>query len=261
MALEVIGSECDLGFVERFQIPLVGVWSSSANVLRLVLLVMNLPQNISAARFVGNETDRMALLEFKNQISGDPNEVLNSWNHSHHHCQWHGITCDARHRSKGHSLKFASEIPQEVGRLIRLRFHNMSRNTLTGEIPVNKLEKLYLATNNLTGEIPSTIGNQSSIKELSFSSNNLEGNLPEEISLLTSLMILEMGSNKLTGHIPPSRYNISTLTLFAAPENLFYGSLPPNLGLKLTNLQIIAIAGNIFYGEVPIQLPIALSLK
>ena len=42
---------------------------------------------IAAASISGNESDLLALLDFKNQISDDPNGILKSWNASKHCCQ------------------------------------------------------------------------------------------------------------------------------------------------------------------------------
>ncbi|KAL0007161.1 hypothetical protein SO802_008663 [Lithocarpus litseifolius] len=45
-----------------------------------------------------NETDRLALLEFKAKITGDPLQVMSSWNDSNHFCLWRGVTCGRRHQ-------------------------------------------------------------------------------------------------------------------------------------------------------------------
>ncbi|XP_065625275.1 probable LRR receptor-like serine/threonine-protein kinase At3g47570 isoform X2 [Quercus suber] len=45
-----------------------------------------------------NETDRLALLEFKSKISDDPLGVMSSWNDSIHFCQWKGVSCGRRHQ-------------------------------------------------------------------------------------------------------------------------------------------------------------------
>lgn len=60
------------------------------------------------ARFLGNETDRQALLAFKRSISKDPQGVLSSWNDSLHFCQWEGVTCNGRHRQRVTILEFLS---------------------------------------------------------------------------------------------------------------------------------------------------------
>uniref|UniRef100_M1CEQ1 Leucine rich repeat containing protein n=1 Tax=Solanum tuberosum TaxID=4113 RepID=M1CEQ1_SOLTU len=49
------------------------------------------------AAFLGNETDKLALLGFKSQITEDPARVFASWNDSVHFCQWTGVKCGLRH--------------------------------------------------------------------------------------------------------------------------------------------------------------------
>ncbi|PON42464.1 LRR domain containing protein, partial [Trema orientale] len=51
------------------------------------------------ASALGNETDRFALLKFKDSISNDPHGVLRSWNDSNvNFCYWPGIACSRRHQ-------------------------------------------------------------------------------------------------------------------------------------------------------------------
>ena len=45
-----------------------------------------------------NETDRLALLKFKELIANDPHKILSSWNDSIHFCNWHGVTCSHQHQ-------------------------------------------------------------------------------------------------------------------------------------------------------------------
>ena len=40
-----------------------------------------------------NETDQLALLDFKSRISQDPLQLMSSWNESIHFCNWLGVTC------------------------------------------------------------------------------------------------------------------------------------------------------------------------
>lgn len=51
---------------------------------------------IANEAFLGSETDRIALLKFKESISNDPYGVLSSWNDSFHFCEWPGIACSSR---------------------------------------------------------------------------------------------------------------------------------------------------------------------
>ena len=52
---------------------------------------------ISFATILPNETDKLALLEFKPHINS-PLSVLVSWNESFHFCQWVGVTCGNKHQ-------------------------------------------------------------------------------------------------------------------------------------------------------------------
>lgn len=38
-----------------------------------------------------NETDRLALLAFKQDVTLDPHGVFKSWNNSLHDCDWEGV--------------------------------------------------------------------------------------------------------------------------------------------------------------------------
>lgn len=55
-------------------------------VIHLLIMSLLIIGNVSGANYSGNKTDRHALLQFKNQISEDPNGVLHSWNDTLHHC-------------------------------------------------------------------------------------------------------------------------------------------------------------------------------
>ena len=60
----------------------------------LVFLFSFSLQHAASAAFLGNETDKLALLGFKSQITEDPSRVFTSWNDSVCFCQWVGVKCD-----------------------------------------------------------------------------------------------------------------------------------------------------------------------
>ena len=68
-----------------------------------------------------NETDRLALLEFKAKITQDPFGLMTSWNDSIHFCQWKGVTCSHRHQRITvldlQSSKLVGSISPHVGNL------------------------------------------------------------------------------------------------------------------------------------------------
>ena len=86
---------------------------------------------------------------------------------------------------------------------------NLRSNDLTGSIPteignLTNLTNLGLYGNDLTGSIPSEIGNLTYLISLYLSSNQLTGSIPSEIGNLTNLTDLFLSSNQLTGEIPES---------------------------------------------------------
>jgi len=94
------------------------------------------------------------------------------------------------------------------------------------------LTYLSLSSNDLSGIIPESIGNLTSLTYLSLSSNDLSGIIPESIGNLTSLTNLNLSYNDLSGIIPESICNISN------PSNisLDYNNLcPPYIDCIETN--------------------------
>ncbi len=64
------------------------------------------------------------------------------------------------------------------------------------------LEILLLPENQITGEIPSEIGNLTNLSNLNLSNNSLTGSIPPELGNLTNLNYLNLSDNQLTGLIP-----------------------------------------------------------
>ena len=74
-------------------------------------------------------------------------------------------------------------------------------------ISLSGLRRLYLSSNDLTGEIPEELGSLSGLRRLYLSSNDLTGEVPEELGALTNLDQLVLSSNRLTGAIPDALEN------------------------------------------------------
>ena len=82
-------------------------------------------------------------------------------------------------------------------------------NGLSPEIGnLTNLSKLYLYSNQLTGEIPPEIGNLTNLTGLLLYDNQLTGTIPTEIGNLTNLEVLYLSDNQLTGEIPESMCNL-----------------------------------------------------
>ena len=83
----------------------------------------------------------------------------------------------------------------------------MSNNNLTGEIPVSigsmsNLQLLNLSGNQLEGKISACVSNISTLEQLDLSKNNLSGCIPQELSQLYFLAFVNVSSNILCGPIP-----------------------------------------------------------
>ena len=90
------------------------------------------------------------------------------------------------------------------GRVTSLR---LVYNQLSGEIPsqlgnLSNLERLHLHSNQLSGKIPSQLGNLSNLQYLYLHSNQLSGAIPSQLLNLSNLRALFLSSNQLTGCIP-----------------------------------------------------------
>ncbi|XP_058089371.1 probable LRR receptor-like serine/threonine-protein kinase At3g47570 [Magnolia sinica] len=231
-----------------------------------------------------NETDRLALLAFKDGISKDPLGILSSWNDSLHFCEWKGITCSRRHHQRvtilnltDHSLeghvsphignlsflrridlsnnKFQGQIPQEIDRLFRLQHLNLSVNSLQGEIPSNlshcsELLIISIARNQLFGELPPELGSLSKLIFLSVSTNDLRGSIPSSLGNISSLTTLDLTYNNFDGQIPNQLGQLAGIIYFAIGPNQLSGTIPPSI-YNLSSIQEFSVVSNQLHGSIP----------
>ena len=79
----------------------------------------------------------------------------------------------------------------------------------------DRVTRLSLGDNGLTGPIPEELGSLSNLEWLSLSRNELTGPIPEELGSLSNLEVLALGGNALTGPIPEELGSLSSLSLLA----------------------------------------------
>ena len=121
--------------------------------------------------------------------------------------EWHGVAVDAD------------------GRVVELI---LSDNGLTGEIPsslgrLSALRELRLSDNELTGGIPAELGRLSELRELWLGGNRLTGVIPAELGGLSELRDLGLGGNRLTGEVPRELWGLSHLRNLYLQDNLLRG--------------------------------------
>uniref|UniRef100_A0A804KAZ9 Protein kinase domain-containing protein n=1 Tax=Musa acuminata subsp. malaccensis TaxID=214687 RepID=A0A804KAZ9_MUSAM len=150
----------------------------------------------------------------------------------------------------------ASELPQEIGRLAKLRWLLMQRSGLYGAIPqsflgLRELKVLDLSQNNLTGKIPLGFGLAFlKLTTLDLSQNMLSGSFPTDVCYGKSLIELSLHDNSFTGPIPNIIEKCSSLERFQVHDNSFAGELPSGLW-SLPELKLFRAENNQFSGELP----------
>ncbi|KAI8836948.1 hypothetical protein BJ741DRAFT_173817 [Chytriomyces cf. hyalinus JEL632] len=139
-----------------------------------------------------------------------------------------------------------------------VRVVDLWRNQLTGPIPtelgqLTSLRALVLSSNNLTGTIPTELGQLTSLTLLDLQFSQLTGTIPTELGQLTSLRALVLSSNNLTGTIPTELGQLTSLTLLDLQFSQLTGTIPTELG-QLTSLRALFLAGNQLTGTIPTEL-------
>ncbi|MBA0743077.1 hypothetical protein Gogos_005797 [Gossypium gossypioides] len=136
---------------------------------------------------------------------------------------------------------------------------NASRFMLPGSIPdwfgqrLSTLQVLDLRSCNITGVLPSSMGNLTNLTSLYLSDNRLTGQIPSTLGQLLSLLVLDLSKNSLTGSIPSSFGSLRNLTSLDISSNSLRGSIPPGLG-ALSKLQTLNLSVNGLTSSIPSQL-------
>ena len=95
--------------------------------------------------------------------------------------------------------------------------------------------------------------NDGCVNGLSLLDNQLSGGLPSELGQLVNLEWLDLDENHLTGAIPPELGNLANLVSLDLRENQLTGVIPPELG-KLANLEQLDLLENQLTGAIPPEL-------
>ncbi|VFQ86489.1 unnamed protein product [Cuscuta campestris] len=144
-------------------------------------------------------------------------------------------------------------IPPAITRLTNLLRLDLSYNRLAGEIPdmsgLVSLKEFIAGYNGLSGPVPETLGNITTLQEVSLVFNNLTGTIPPAIARLTNLLRLDLSYNKLSGEIPDLS-GLRSLQVFYVYSNQFTGRVPESLA-DIPTLQDVRLAYNSLKGNIP----------
>jgi PKD repeat protein len=182
------------------------------------------------------DMEKQALSDLYHSLAGDQWKNHTGWlSEDQHACAWHGISCD-------NGVMPVSEI--------RLNDQN-----LTGFLPSSlgnfkDLKRLFLGRNQIKGSIPDTL-NQTCLHILWVPGNQLSGSITNTFCSLLFLQELNMSDNQLEGNLPSQIGQLNRLKQLNVSQNQLSGSLPRSLD-QLILLSDLDIHDNYFSGNIEI---------
>ena len=134
----------------------------------------------------------------------------------------------------------------------------LASNNLTGSLPpeiqgLTYLVDLTVNNNAITGSLPTELGSLANLVYLNLNNNQFSGTIPTQLGDLNNLSFLMLQSNQLSGSIPSDLGDLTSLTRLWAMGNNLSGSIPPELGL-LSNLTQLRLSNNQLTGSIPEEL-------
>ncbi|KAJ4981478.1 hypothetical protein NE237_032315 [Protea cynaroides] len=142
-----------------------------------------------------------------------------------------------------------SKVPSKLGQL------NLANNRLSGSLPksignFSSLQILLLSGNHFSGDIPSQLGQLKHVLKLDMSRNNLSGGIPPEIGNCLLLTYLDLSQNQLSGPVPVQITQIRILNYLNVSWNCLNQSLPKEIG-TMKSLTSADFSYNDFSGWIP----------
>ncbi len=144
-------------------------------------------------------------------------------------------------------------IPTEFSGLENLEALLLFSNRLTGPLPVHlpsSLRYIGFEGNSFTGSIPSSWGDTlSSVIHLYLGVNELSGQLPSELGQLTTLTVFAIYNNAFTGPIPSELGQLTAMDRLWMNDNEFTGAPPTELA-QLLYMKFFSIHDNHLTGSL-----------
>ncbi|EEF44071.1 serine/threonine-protein kinase bri1, putative [Ricinus communis] len=194
--------------------------------------------------------------QLPNPLNIAPSSLLDlSSNHFHGHIP---LPSSGVHLLDLSNNDFSGPIPSNIGIIMpNLVFLALSNNQVSVEVPdsigeMNSLQVLDLSRNKLTGSVPLSIGNCSLLSALDLQSNNLSGEVPRSLGQLTMLQTLHLSNNRFSD-IPEALSNLSALQVLDLAENNLNSTIPASFGIFKAMAEPQNINIYLFYGSYMTQ--------
>jgi len=127
---------------------------------------------------------------------------------------------------------------------------------------MSSTEIVDFSTNDLSGTVPESIYNLTSLISFSISNNTkLGGRLDSRIGQLTALSTIEAGDTLLEGRIPDELYQLTRLTDIIFSNASMSGTLAENLHQLNTTLTTLRLNDNRLTGPIPQALDVLTALE
>ncbi|KAG7364825.1 two component regulator [Nitzschia inconspicua] len=126
---------------------------------------------------------------------------------------------------------YNSSLPTQLVNLPELEYLYAGFSFLEGDLSfipqMPKIFELWIDDNpGLSGSIPTTIGQASTLVSLSMTNCNLSGQLPTQLGLLTDLIQMWLYDNSFTGAIPTELGQLVKLKILNLQKNELTGDMP-----------------------------------
>ncbi|KAH9667079.1 Receptor-like protein 13 [Citrus sinensis] len=108
----------------------------------------------------------------------------------------------------------------------QVQFVTKNRYEFYNGSSLNYMSGMDLSYNELTGEIPSEIGELPKVRALNLSHTSLSGSIPGSFSNLKMMESLDLSDNELSGQIPMQLTELNALSDFNVSYNNLFGPIP-----------------------------------
>lgn len=129
---------------------------------------------------------------------------------------------------------YNSSLPTQIVNLPQLEYLYVGFSFLEGDLSflpqMPTIFELWIDDNpGLTGTIPTTIGQASTLVSLSATNCDLSGPLPTELGQLTDMIQIWLFDNAFTGTIPTELGNLIKMKILDLQKNQLVGTMPDNI--------------------------------